>query len=109
MRDVIRKDQEFDESKLKEGRMWKYLMLLFKACKIKNYSCEAFTLLTQYHVTLPPRLAHQLKWSRFINSHGLPGHNISCDLHMEHLNRVAKTAIERLGSNKSEKGNFKSW
>ena len=78
-------------------------MLIFKACKRKNYSCEAFTLLTQYHITLPPRLAQQLKWSRYINIHGLPGHNISCDLDMEHLNRVAKTSIEGLGSNKSEK------
>ena len=29
--------------------------------------------------------------------------NISCDLHMEHLNRVVKTAIEGLGANKTEK------
>ena len=50
-----------------------------------------------------PCLAEQLKWSRFVNVHGLPGHNISCDLHIEHLNRLAKTAISGLGANKSEK------
>ena len=52
---------------------------------------------------LPPHLAEQVKWSRFINVHGLPGHSISCDLHMEHLNRVAKIAIDGLGANKSQK------
>ena len=37
---------------------------------------------------------------------GLPGHNISCeccDLHMEHLNPIAKAAIQCLGANKSKK------
>ena len=28
-------------------------------------------------------------------------HNISCDLHMEHLNRLVKTAMEGLGANKA--------
>lgn len=84
-------------------RVWKFLLLLFKASKRTNYALEAFTLLVHHHILLPPRLAEQLKWSRFINVHGLPGHNISCDLHMEHLNRLAKTAISGLGANKSEK------
>lgn len=83
--------------------VWKFLLLIFKASKRKNYAIEAFTLLVQYYLVLPPRLAEQLKWSRFINVHGLPGHNISCDLHMEHLNRLAKTAVEGLGANKSNK------
>ncbi len=84
-------------------RVWKYFLLLFKAAGRKNYAIEALTLLPQYQLILPPRLAEQLKWSRFINTHGLPGHNISCDLHIEHLNRLAKTAIQGLGANKSEK------
>lgn len=40
---------------------WKYLFLLFKASGRKNYAIEAITLLTQYHITLPPNLAEQLK------------------------------------------------
>lgn len=83
--------------------IWKYMLLLFKATGRKNYAIEAFTLLSQYHITLPRNLAEQLKWSRFINVHGLPGHNISCDLHMEHLNKLTKVSIEGLGANKSEK------
>ena len=84
-------------------KIWKYLLLLFKASGRTNYSIEALTLLSQYYLILPSRLAEQLKWSRFINTTGLPGHNISCDLHMEHLNREAKTAIKGLGANKSQK------
>ena len=83
--------------------VWKYFMLLFKATGRKNYAIEALTLLSQYHLTLPPSLAEQLKWSRFVNVHGIAGHNISCDLHMEHLNRLVKTAVEGLGANKTWK------
>lgn len=83
--------------------VWKYFMLIWMATGHKNYSVEAFTLLSQYYLFLPPNQAAQLKWSRFINVHGLPGHNISCDLHMEHLNRLIKTAMEGLGSNKKQK------
>lgn len=81
---------------------WKYFMLIFKATKHKNYALEALTMLTQYFVILPPNLAEQLKWSRFVNVHGFPGHNISADLHMEHMNRTVKTIIDGLGSNKTD-------
>ena len=50
-----------------------------------------------------PRQSHQLMWSRFVNTHGLSGHNIECDLHMEHLNRLCKTSIKSMGANKTEK------
>ena len=83
-------------------RVWKYLLLIWMATGHKNYAIEAFVLLSQYHLLLPPNLAEQLKWSRFINIHGVPGRNISCDLHMEHLNRLIKTAMEGLGSNKKK-------
>ena len=81
----------------------KFCMPIWKAMGHKNYAAETFTLLSQYHLTLPSNLAEQLKWSRCVNVHGLPGHNISCDLHMEHLNRLVKGAIEGLGANKSKK------
>lgn len=82
---------------------WKYFMLIFRATGHANYALEAHTLLSQYFVTLPPCLAEQLKWSRFVNCHGISGHNISCDLHIEHMNRQIKTAIEGLAANKSKK------
>ena len=83
--------------------IWKYFMLIFKAMGHRNYAAEAFTVLSQYQITLPENLAEQLKWSRFINIHGLPGHNISCDLHMEHINRLVKEAIDGLGASKSKR------
>lgn len=86
---------------------WKYLMLVYKASGRRNYAIEALTLLTQYHIVLPPNLAAQLKWSRFVNVSGLPGCNVSCDLHNEHLNREVKTAIAGLGANKGTKAIIK--
>ena len=80
--------------------MWKYFMLIFKASGCKNYAAEAFSLLSQYHITLPPNLAEQLKWSRFVNIHGLKGHNISCD---QHMNRQIQSAVGGLGANKTPK------
>ena len=84
--------------------LWKYMMLFFRATGRTNYATEAFTLLAQCNIILPPNLCEQVKWSRFVNVHGLPGHNISADLHMEHLNKVVKVAIEGLGANKSDNG-----
>lgn len=60
-------------------------------------------MLSQYHLILPPRLAEQVKWSCFVNTHSGAGHNISCDLHMEHLNKIAKVAVEGLCENKTER------
>ena len=94
---------------IKEGdgnrvfRVWMFLFLIFRAAKRTSYAIEAFTLLSQYHLILPPRLAEKLKWSRFTNVHGLSSHNVSCDLRMENLNRVAKTTVEGLGANKNKK------
>ena len=78
---------------------WKFLLLIFKATQHKNYSIEALNLLAQYNFLLPPRLANQLLYSRFVNVEGKLGRNISCDLHMEHLNAACKFAIAGLGSN----------
>ena len=80
-------------------RCWRYFMVLFKSTSHKNYAIEAFVLLAQEKFLQSPRIALQLKWSRTINTHGKPGKNIPCDLHMEHLNREAKNAFIGLGSN----------
>ena len=100
--------QEFADA-IREGdgnrvlRCWRYMLPIFSASGSRNYACEAAHLLIQHSYTLPPRLSQQLLWSRFINVHGRPGHNVPVDLHMEHLNKIAKGAISFLGSNKSEK------
>lgn len=100
--------QEFSDA-IREGdgnrvhRCWKYMLPIFSASGSKNYACESANLLIQHSYTLPPRLAQQLLWSRFVNVHGRPGHNVPVDMHMEHLNKIAKGAFSFLGSNKSEK------
>lgn len=95
---------EFNDA-IKEGdgdrilRCWSYFMIIFKTTDRRNYCIEAFNMLMQYHFIFPPRLAAQLKWNRTVNVHGRPGKNIACDLHMEHLNREAKSFMGGLGAN----------
>lgn len=81
------------------------------ADSVYAYACETLTLgllLLEFNDGIREGdgnrvLAEQLKWCWFINMHGVAGHNISCDLHMEHLNPLTKVAVEGLGANKSEK------
>ena len=63
-----------------------------------EYALEALTLQLQCN-GLPKNIAEEIKWSRFVNAKGGRGRNVSCDLHMEHLNRELKTAISGLGAN----------
>ena len=82
---------------------WNYLMILFKGTGRTNYALEAFITLANCKWILPDRQMMQVKYSRFINTRGLPGCNIPCDLYMEHLNRIVKSCIHHLGANKIEK------
>lgn len=84
-------------------RCWKFLLPSFKSTGRTNCSVETVTLLAQYYYLLSPQMAAQLAWSRTVNTHGCTGKNISCDLHLEHLNRVAKNALGGLTSNITEK------
>ena len=61
-------------------RCWRYFLPIFRASSRTNYSIEAFHLLAQHQFLLSPRLSQQLLWSHFVNTHGVPGHNIACDL-----------------------------
>lgn len=79
-------------------RCWKFFTPLFRCANRKNYAIEAVNLQWQY-VSLSPRQAMQLLWSRFINTHGRPGGNIPADLH---INRACKTVMKNLGSNLTE-------
>ena len=84
-------------------RCWKFMLLIFKASNKTKYSIEAFNLLSQYYFILSKRLSKQLLWSRTVNVHGQPGKNIPMDLHMEHMNRMFKNAISKLGPNTIDK------
>ena len=83
-------------------RCWRYFLPIFKIGGRTNYSIEAFILLAQHDFLLTERMAAQLKWNRTVNTQGGAGKNISCDLHMEHLNREIKSSIAGQGSNVSD-------
>ena len=93
---------------IKEGdglrvlRCYRYLLPMFVSSRRKNYAIETLNLLFQHDFLLSPRLAEELIWSRFINTHGHAGKNIPNDLHCEHLNRLCKDSIAHLGANKTE-------
>ena len=78
-------------------RYWRFLLPVFKLSDHRNYALKAFKLLAQV-ILLPPRQVAELKWERTVNTVGRTGHNVPCDLHMEHLNRLLKFMMENLGS-----------
>ena len=83
---------------------YRYLLPLFINAGRHNYANDCLNLLCQYYFDLPPKMAQQLIWCRFINTAGVKGRNIPCDQHLEHLNRVLKGTIQGLGSNKTPEG-----
>lgn len=78
---------------------WKFLLVVFKGANRPNYGKEAVKLLLQQKHLFSERKRMQLMWSRCVNTRGIIGHNIPCDLHMEHLNRRIKGILRNLGSN----------
>ena len=80
-------------------RCWEFFLSYFKSSNRVNYSIEAFILSAQEKYLFSSRMSMQLKWSQTVNVHGRQGKNISCDLHMEHLNRECKDAMRELGTN----------
>ena len=79
-------------------RCWKLFLLHFYENGRKKYAWEALRLQLQL-VYLPSPLSLQLKWNRFVNTHGGLGHNIPCDLHNEHTNKLFKEVIANMGAN----------
>ena len=94
---------------IKEGdgkrvlQCYRYLLPVFINSGRRNYANESLNLLCQYHFDLPPQMAQQLIWSRFVNTAGVRGRNIPADQHLEHLNRILKGTVEGLGSNKRQR------
>ena len=79
-------------------RGWKFFLPHFFANGRTKYALQALRLQLQL-MTLQPTLVHQLTWGRFVNTQGGKGHNLPCDLHNEHVNRVFKEVVANMGSN----------
>ena len=67
-----------------------------------KYSFEITRLLIQLQC-LPANLTQQLIWDRFINTHSGMGHNLPCDLHNEHVNKLLKEVIRHMATKFSQK------
>ena len=80
---------------------WKVFLMHFYHDRRTKYAWEALRLQFQL-ANLSPSLSLQVKWGRFMNTHGGAGHNIPCDLHNEHLNGLLKDIIHSMGSNLTE-------
>ena len=81
--------------------IWKFLILYFHATGHTNYAFESVNLVAQASSLLSERSAHHRKWCHFVNHRGGIGHNISCDLAMEHWNRAYKQHLHTAGGNVS--------
>lgn len=79
-------------------RCWKIFMLHFHTNGRTKYSWEALRLQLQT-IALPPSLSTQIKWNRFVNTHGGLGRNIPCNLYNEHINKLFKEIITNMGAN----------
>ena len=76
--------------------------LLSKANGKTKYSYVILLYLVKLAGLMSQKDAHNLKWNRFYNKHGIKGGNIPLDLRMEHMNKIVKTMWKALGSNINE-------
>ena len=77
-------------------------MLLFKAYGKTKYAYVILLYLAKIKATLSESDAHDLKWNRTFNKHGLPGMNIPLDLRTEQYNCDVKGMWKALGANINE-------
>ena len=67
-------------------RCWKFFIIIFHNSNHKNNAKEAALILYQHQYVLSP--PERLIYNCFINISGVPGRNVSADLHMEHLEHL---------------------
>ncbi|XP_068697182.1 uncharacterized protein [Montipora foliosa] len=98
---------EFDDA-IKEGDsdrlhdFYRFGLLLFKAYGKTKYAYVILLYLAKIKAILSESDAHDLKWNRTFNKHGLPGMNIPLDLPTEQYNRDVKGMWDALGANINE-------
>ena len=71
-------------------RLIKFMMLLFKIDGKTKYSFHTLHHLAQVTFLLPPKLAHDIIWKRFVNNKGRVDTNVEMDRGLEHHNRAFK-------------------
>jgi hypothetical protein len=88
-------------------RNWRIALLIFRAWGRHKYCVEQITQQAAINGAESERVAQMLTWCRFWNGKGLPGCNISLDLHCEFCNKIVKHEIRRLGANLMIKGDIR--
>ena len=80
----------------------KLLLSVFKSMgTYSKYAIEMFISIAQIECMLTPHLAEEFKWGFFVNWRGGDGKNIEDDLAQEIQNRLSKSIVQRMGSNKT--------
>ncbi|XP_066910120.1 uncharacterized protein [Clytia hemisphaerica] len=78
-------------------RFYNIFTFIFRMNGNDKYAYICLRLKARELALLSPRDFHRLKWNRFVNNQGGYGQNISCDLRLEHINKVTKALIKSQG------------
>jgi len=70
-------------------RLYKFMLLYYKVDGRTKYSFQTL----HYLALLPPSLAHELKWNRFVNNKGKIDSNVELDRHLEHRKKAVKADL----------------
>ena len=79
-------------------RLYKFLSIYFKVDGRTKYAYQSLHLLAQISCLLPPSLAFELKWNRFVNTNGTINGK-----HLEHLNKYVKADLAQFQGKITEK------
>ena len=79
-------------------RLYKFLSIYFKVDGQTKYAYQSLHLLAQISCLLPPSLAFELKWNRFVNTNGTINGK-----HLEHLNKYVKADLTQFQGKITEK------
>ena len=96
-----------DVRKLGDGdriiRLYEFLLIYFKIDGRTKCAYQYLHLLAQISCLLPPSLAFELKWNRFVNTNGTINGNVELDKHLEHLNKYVKADLAQFQGKITEK------
>ena len=84
-------------------QIYKFFLLYFKVDHRTKYSFQTLHLLAQINYLLPPALAYELTWNRFVNTKGDIDSNVEIDRHIEHQNKHFKNDIAQFKGKVTEK------
>ena len=96
-----------DVRKLGDGdriiRLYEFLLIYFKIDGRTKCAYQYLHLLAQISCLLPPSLAFELKWNRFVNTKGTIDGKVEFDRHLEHLNKYVKADLAQFQGKITEK------